>query len=384
MGLLDKIQKPLDDYISICGFIKDFSQNNKFNLYDVITYFNHYDLIDKLIVYFIDTDYKIMCFDNADYHALQLILNQIQTAFIFDNFVWSNENFDKLEPQRKEVLAKLANPKNSIHWFFKKQDLVDFEPLKDYVSFLNIEPTPKQIPLFYKQDFFTTDECASMIAGEDPQTTGICHTQKGYEALNLVLASVHTDLFEPHPFINNGYLISANNFRKWLKSKEIFIDGFSNQENLATPINQQLDTSDLQTQINQLQQRIAELETQNQLKDERIAELESQTTENRMMLKGLDLVNHDKAKAQLFAKVIAKSVWQMDTTKQIKSGDMVQYIKSLLLQFDDKNRPQTDETISDWLKEIKPDYAKQGGRAPNDAPTEIPLVFQNTRLSPYP
>lgn len=184
-------------------------------------------------------------------------------------------------------------------------------------------------------------------------------------------------LFANTPFSEKNRITSIEQSALRFSQKEIdsFLEsngiaGFWKSNNIPETSN------NFQIQINQLQQRVAELETQNQLKDDRIAELESQTTENRMMLKGLDLVNHDKEKAQLFANVIAKSVWQMDTTKQIKSGDMVQYIKSLLLQFDSKSLPQTDETISDWLKEIKPDYAKQGGRTPKDAPTEIPLTFK--------
>lgn len=93
-------------------------------------------------------------------------------------------------------------------------------------------------------------------------------------------------------------------------------------------------------------------------------------------LKGLEKVNYDKAKAKLFAQIVAKSIWDMDTTEQIKSGDMVQYVKSLLLQFDDDSRPQTDEVISDWLRDIKPNYAKQSGRPPKNTPNEIPLTFK--------
>lgn len=168
----------------------------------------------------------------------------------------------------------------------------------------------------------------------------------------------------------------------------------------SKPIDQTpLDGKDLQTQIHQLQQRVAELETQNKLKDDRIAELEqqlanapnqatrsqkdehiseleSQTSENRLMLKGLALHNHNIAKAKAFAQIIAKSIWDMDENQQIKTGDMVQYIKGLLLKFDQKNLPQNDETLADWLKDVKPTYATKGGRPPKDAPNEITLTFK--------
>lgn len=160
--------------------------------------------------------------------------------------------------------------------------------------------------------------------------------------------------------------------------QEKIIEKLSNALSLKTNTT---DPTTLQTQLDQTHARIAELEQQlanapNQAtrsqKDEHISELESQTSE----LKGLALHNHNKAKSKAFAQIIAKSIWDMDKNQQIKTGDMVQYIKGLLWKFDQKNLPQNDETLAGWLKDVKPTYATKSGRIPKDAPNEIPLTFK--------
>lgn len=102
----------------------------------------------------------------------------------------------------------------------------------------------------------------------------------------------------------------------------------------------------------------------------------SDTATDEKPLKGIEKVNYDKAKAKAFASIVANSVWNMDTTQQIKSGDMVQYIKGLLLEFDMNSLPETDDKLSEWLKDIKPSYATKSGRTPKNAPSEITLIFK--------
>ena len=93
-------------------------------------------------------------------------------------------------------------------------------------------------------------------------------------------------------------------------------------------------------------------------------------------LKGIAKVNYDKEKAQSFARIVAKFLWGMDTSQQIKSGDMANQIYALLVEFDHEATPETVGRIKDWLAEIAPTYAKQSGRPPKDQPTEIPLTLK--------
>lgn len=264
MGLLDKISKPTDDYIAVSHFIKKLSETNNFPVYDIITYLNHYDFVEKIHAFHIDMDLKIIPFHSVDYQNLQASFDKLQTTCLGTNFIWTDINFDKLKKELAgfmdlEPFYKLANPYNSMHWYFKKQDLADFEPLQGYVDFLGVNPTPKQYPLFYKNDFFDLNECASLIAGYDPSDNW--SSAERIQAYNLVLASVSNGKFKPHPHQENDYLIGADDFREWLISKNIFIDGFTNVSTQKTPTTQNQPT-DPQQENERLQARIAELEQQ--------------------------------------------------------------------------------------------------------------------------
>lgn len=91
-------------------------------------------------------------------------------------------------------------------------------------------------------------------------------------------------------------------------------------------------------------------------------------------LKGLHKVNAERTQLMQMGKSLAKYVWSMDISKGITTGDMIQQVKSVLVDID--NDLPTDVTIRNWLKDIAPDYAKTGGRPPKDAPTEIPLIMK--------
>lgn len=93
-------------------------------------------------------------------------------------------------------------------------------------------------------------------------------------------------------------------------------------------------------------------------------------------LKGIEKYNHDKQKTKDFARAIAKSIWQMDVNQQIRTNDMVQHIKSILLEVSPGDLPERDESLANWLQDIKPSHATKSGRTPKNAPTEIPLTFK--------
>ena len=111
---------------------------------------------------------------------------------------------------------------------------------------------------------------------------------------------------------------------------------------------------------------------------ERMAELEKKQANSTPAteLKGIYKVNYDSKQAKKFACIIAKSIWSMDNTEQIRTGDMVQYVQSLLLEFNPNALPETNTVVGDWLADVKPDYASKAGKPPKDAPNEIPLTFK--------
>lgn len=119
-----------------------------------------------------------------------------------------------------------------------------------------------------------------------------------------------------------------------------------------------------------------------QLQAKQVAELQKQLEQMpqgvsvNSDLKGIEKYNHDKQKTKDFARAIAKSIWQMDANQQIRTNDMVQHIKSILLEVSPDDLPERDESLANWLQDIKPPHATKSGRTPKNAPTEIPLTFK--------
>jgi hypothetical protein len=140
--------------------------------------------------------------------------------------------------------------------------------------------------------------------------------------------------------------------------------------------NQQPQTDNTEL-VKQLQAKNAALlERITQLEQAGKAQQPSDTPATGEPLKGIAKVNYDKDRAKAFANIVAKFLWGMDTTQQIKSGDMANQIYALLVEFDNGATPETVGRIKDWLAEIAPTYAKQSGRPPKDQPTEIPLTLK--------
>ena len=257
MGILDKALEPLKDYICFKDFIMQLSDFHNEPLYNVATFLLNINFSKNIDLYIIDVAYRITRVNSyKNTEVLNAYLDKLQGQFIFDNFIFTQKNYNALQAgdNRKTCLMEVFANSNlnlpTFHLYFNRQNLVDFEPLQSVVSdFLKVEPTPKEYPLFYKNDYFDLSECESMITGYDPSDNWQCSERQ--QAYSLVLSSVHNGLFEPHPHRENDYLISAENFRAWLKSKDIFIDGFTNTPN---NINTQPDS--------QLLQQIADLNAQ--------------------------------------------------------------------------------------------------------------------------
>lgn len=325
MGMLDKISKSLVDYVSLSDLIGFLSEYQNETIHDIALYLSHYNFYDTPN-YSITVDNK---FHKNDFDDFGNYIGWFEPKNIIDNLIKEFVFFDTVVS--RSMIVEMT-----------------FSKIRHYLSKMNdIEIGNEQY-----------------LAIEKLQRANI-HYKK-------------SDLLELD-FLSE-YLQNNQEFKEWETAYIRPFSDFDNQWYIAQPAIT-TDPTTLQTQLDQAHARIAELEQQlanapNQAtrsqKDEHISELESQTSE----LKGLALHNHNIAKAKAFAQIIAKSIWDMDENQQIKTGDMVQYIKGLLLKFDQKNLPQNDETLADWLKDVKPTYATKGGRPPKDAPNKITLTFK--------
>jgi len=118
-------------------------------------------------------------------------------------------------------------------------------------------------------------------------------------------------------------------------------------------------------------QRIDELEKQLSKADAALTDIQNTTEQPQ----GIAKYNAHKALFIATGKAVASYLWSMDATQGIKTGDMVQQIIEVMHKVDANLLPD-DKAIRGWLSDIAPDYAKKGGKPPNNAPSVISLSMK--------
>lgn len=93
-------------------------------------------------------------------------------------------------------------------------------------------------------------------------------------------------------------------------------------------------------------------------------------------LKGIAKLNIEKPIFISSAKAIARYLWSLDKSEAIRTGDMVQQVKAIMIKVNYDLLPSEDETIRTWLAEVAPPHAKKSGRTPKNAPSEITLTMK--------
>ncbi len=188
--------------------------------------------------------------------------------------------------------------------------------------------------------------------------------EKVKNMLDIIQPYVMTYTYTEEPFNLSEYFWYADDFKN--NTQEIF--NITDTPAISYQISQ--DVQELQAQIQDLQQQLQEAQA-------RIKELES--TQNAGVndeLKGLQKVNYDTERTRKFAQIIARTIWDMDKTQAIRTNGMVQFLKPLIAEFEPSKLPDNDETVSDWLANIKPSHATKSGRPLKNEPLEIPLTFK--------
>ena len=147
MSLIDRLIEPTKNYISFRDFLFHLSSSNNEPLYEVVTHLLHHDL-NSIEFYCINADYKITprgCDDKNYIHRwlkeIQNILFKKAEAWVFsDNTHFSQPRIklvenevDGLGDTEKGQLTKAIWDYNQ--FFFKKSDLLIFEPLRSLLHF---------------------------------------------------------------------------------------------------------------------------------------------------------------------------------------------------------------------------------------------------------
>ena len=154
MGLIDKVKKPLENYISFEDLICQLSQTNNEPLYSVVSYLIHFD-IKSVGHYYIFADYKITP-ENAPWR-IEGYLEEIQKILFMHNEEWIYEGAKSFEWLSDEFTRSklLAHIRICPYYFFKKTELLLFPPLMEdeLISFKNIDIPNTPLNDALKQDY---------------------------------------------------------------------------------------------------------------------------------------------------------------------------------------------------------------------------------------
>lgn len=233
----------------------------------------------------------------------------------------------------------------------------------------------KKFPLYFKYNTFTPQEVACLISNYHPSQVGndwnnitwLNDNPEFYEALDFAFSAVRGDLFRE--IDENDYVISSDELKKLLNSKDIFIDGFNNQEctsqsneNLAENTNLKNTIADLelnvaieQATVNKLNKEIEKLKIELLEKEQKIKELESLHQKNES-----DLINliFDESATERYAPDLVLSIKLWEHT----------YITN------PKNDSHSNKADT-WLgKNTKYDIAKKQGSASKIREITTPFV----------
>lgn len=415
VSLIDRLIEPMKDYISFRDFIFRLSSINNEPLYEVVTYLLHHDL-DAVAFYNIDTDYKIIRFSPYEFDTVAEFLKEIQKALSFshEEWVWSHPtSLSELRDQDRRALTNTIS--KAMHCFFKKSELLSFEPLNGLLHFdgtgqnqpASKEATQQEIGKYQRllitYKLFTPDQLVCLLIDENPAC--ISHNDEYHACCDMVSTALDANELTP---INEKYQIKAEQVKEWLASNDFIYKGFndhltdvmcsSNKDNVAyqnriaeleqqladkeanasfmmgSPTVEQGEPKDSEQIISDLRDRVTQLINDNaSLKNQLTQQAEAPTDD--IQLQGIAKYNADKAYVISTAKALANYIWSMDTNQVIRTGDMVQQVRHVMHSVAPKLLPD-DDAIRQWLSSIAPDYAKKGGKAPKDAPSEIPLIMK--------
>ncbi len=137
MSLLDDIIKPTKDYISFKELLIYLSSMNDKSLYETVFYLFHHDL-NQLNFYHIDSNYKITLCNPHEYssinHFLSTIKEEIRMGDMNDAYmVYADDN--SLKNFSSDTGSQISHIiEKYIDYYFKKSDLLCFEPLHNLFS----------------------------------------------------------------------------------------------------------------------------------------------------------------------------------------------------------------------------------------------------------
>ncbi|HBH33919.1 MAG TPA: hypothetical protein DDW38_05185 [Psychrobacter sp.] len=383
MGYFDDLQKAKDaEYIQVQDYIKQLALETNSSIEATINYLINSE-INK--IYFKDDNSNYMePYHNFDYdHPLRSCLADLKLDFM--------QKLVKAQRYSNEVdEIKIFNEIPRINNYFKKTELPTLQPkfnkfskapkppnhivggLANLGSLVTIqERETSKIPNNYQSilmryDYFTPHQACCLIAGLHPNFNG-CDDE-----LEMAQDLINSGIKSKKLALDDDGQIKAEDLKKYLSEKSWLLLGFNdyvtskNSTSLGTFL-KKIDNEKLKTELEKAKERISELEQQ-------ISKQVIMPADD-VQLNGIAKYNANKAYVIATGQALASYLWSMDTTKAIRTGDMVQQVRHVIHSVAPDLLPD-DKAIRGWLSDIAPDYAKKGGKTPKDATSEISLTMK--------
>lgn len=383
MGYFDDLQKAKDaEYIQVQDYIKQLALETNSSIEATINYLINSE-INK--IYFKDDNSNYMePYHNFDYdHPLRSCLADLKLDFM--------QKLVKAQRYANEVdEIKIFNEIPRINNYFKKTELPTLQPkfnkfskapkppnhivggLANLGSLVTIqERETSKIPNNYQSilmryDYFTPHQACCLIAGLHPNFNG-CDDE-----LEMAQDLINSGIKSKKLALDDDGQIKAEDLKKYLSEKSWLLLGFNdyvtskNSTSLGTFL-KKIDNEKLKTELEKAKERISELEQQ-------ISKQVIMPADD-VQLNGIAKYNANKAYVIATGQALASYLWSMDTTKAIRTGDMVQQVRHVIHSVAPDLLPD-DKAIRGWLSDIAPDYAKKGGKTPKDATSEISLTMK--------
>ncbi|AQV17308.1 hypothetical protein ACNPMZ_08670 [Acinetobacter pittii] len=192
----------------------------------------------------------------------------------------------------------------------------------------------KKYPLYYKNDTFTAQEAACLFSGYDPVLVGNKYNRVMWlnenplfeEAINFIYSAVRGDLFEE---VSSGlFIIKSAQLKDFFTSKNIFIDGFNDIQEIRHENNNDLE--ELIKENKQLHDELAKFEEIREIAINSNNEVLSLMEENQNLTRTVSNLNnalswleHEKYELEDEIKILQEKIELEGQTNQINKCDQL-------------------------------------------------------------
>ncbi|WP_395144605.1 hypothetical protein ACF3NV_00740 [Moraxella atlantae] len=162
--MADSLRQRANEYISFKALLIKVSSDNQKPLYYVASYLLHHGLHENLGCYTLDADYTVVEDDDSGIEIIYKALRIIKLKLTYKrDWIFTIANLEQLKANIERTLDSLLLETQSI--YFKKSEIASFEPLKDLLTFDDLEKEPsKPNPFIFAHDILTNDNLPPVTA----------------------------------------------------------------------------------------------------------------------------------------------------------------------------------------------------------------------------